>query len=57
MKALHDSHVDGYRDWLDAEDWRESCEANDRREAEYYDNLGYWEARRQEEEEFRRGIY
>ena len=55
--SRHDSHVNVYRGWCDAEDWRESCEANDRREAEYYENRGYWEARRQQEEEFRRGIY
>ena len=43
----------------DGRAWDEVCDANAEAQAEanYYDNLGWREALRQEQEEHRRGIY
>ena len=41
----------------DAKAWNDACDAMAKAEANYYDNLGWREALRQEQEEYRHGVY
>ena len=49
---VHDNDDDA-----DALAWNEACDAMAKAEANYYDDLGWEETLRQEQEEYRRGIY
>ena len=49
--------VNVYEQDDDAIEWAAMCDAMAKAEANYYDNLGWEEALRQEQEEYRRGIY
>lgn len=58
--TMQDAGIDVNRDDDDDDDalaWNEACDAMAKAEANYYDNLGWEEALRQEQEEYRRGIY
>ena len=62
--AMQDAGIDANRydnDDNDNDDdalaWNEACDAMAKAEANYYDNLGWEDAMRQEQEEHRRGIY